>query len=292
MSLCAPNPANIVWRSGSGRRERIAAGARKARSLRGVIAALFAFGYVSVPSSVSAQSTLPGSVSMPWVISDVQIPTSTIRAPKGKSVPIAKARPQKLIKLETTVTRGSLKSTIPQGTVFGNIRYYDNVICEPARREKQSTIACLGDVDGDGKFDHFSSVDTFRYQYGSSTRFGFLTGSFETEGWTPMEPASVSELSEVPVAVGMQLTLTLRSPAGGLLGGGTIFDFCAERVEGKNIWGGAMVGRYCTSDVRFPLDSDGLTLDIIGKGRLTLESVDKSHADVSVSGLNVGDSVF
>lgn len=259
---------------------------------RTLIAAV-GLGVAIVPGlPVSAQNSLPGTVSIAWRLVEAAPRIEAQQIKKNQPIALAKAHADGLVKIEEAAVRAPGMSAIPAGALFARSTIGANTICEPGRRPGQNTIACLADKDGDGRFDHFGRVQTKFVGYGSSTSIGFLVGLNPVIEWGKLgSSVSVTPVADVPVAAEMNLKLTLTSLKGGWIGRGTLFSICAERNEGKNIWGAAINVPYCTAELIFPDGPGQQSLGFLPSGRLDLISIDKSSAVISLDPPKVG-SVF
>lgn len=259
---------------------------------RTLIAALV-LGVASVASTpVSAQNSLPGTVSLAWRLVEAAPSIEADQIKKNQPITIAKAHADGLVALDQAAVRAPGMSAIPAGALFARSTIGTNTICEPGRRPGQNTIACLADRDGDGRFDHFGRVQTKFVDYRSSTSIGFLVGLSPVIEWGQLgSSVSATPVADVPVAAQMNLQLTLKSLKGGWIGRGTLFSLCAERNEGKNMWGAAINVQYCTAELIFPDGPGQQTLAFLPSGSLKLISIDKSSAVISLDPPKVG-SVF
>jgi hypothetical protein len=240
-----------------------------------------------------SQPPLRNVVALRWVITEVTAPPGPFRMIKNTPVALAKAQPADLFKSDSPIVRSKGKSVIPAGTLFARSALSPQVVCEPGRRVGQGTFACLGDSDGDGRFDSVSSVETKTFTYNRVTTVGYLAGQMPMAPWVPLAtPVTLSAIA--PGAPTETLTLNLRlTSLGAALVKGTFFSVCATRNEGKNIWGAPINVDYCRDPIRFRPDvAAEASKALTSKAILTLRAVDETGADVTVEQLSVGDLLF
>jgi hypothetical protein len=255
------------------------------------IAALFSWS-LAMPAAAQPTPGQPRAVALNWVITNVKASGGRFRLMKRGGSPIASAQPTDLVTVDGPVIREKGKSAIPAATVFSRSMIGKGVICEPGRRIGQGSIACLADTDGDGRFDQVSAVQAKSYSYNSVQNIGYLVGEMTTGRWVALaQPVTASAVrADTPIET-MDVRIILIS-FGALPAQSASFSVCAQRNEGRTIWGGPIHMDYCRGSINFAPGASPPERSLIAKATITLHAVDELGAEVSISGLNVGDALY
>ena len=250
------------------------------------LGAIFA---ITCTTAAHASVDLPATVAIAWKVVETSPSAEALEIKKNRPIDVAKAQAEGIVELQEPAVRGGRFSAIPAGTVFARSVIGAGVICEPGRRPGQDTIACLADTDADGRFDYFGRVQTKFIGYQTSMSIGFLVGPNGVGGWEQLQaPVAVNAVTTVPPAGEILLQLSLTSLKGGLISRGTLFSLCAERNEGKNIWGAPINVQYCAAELVFPEGQGQQALGFLPSGSLKLHSVNKTSASISLDSPTIG----
>lgn len=238
---------------------------------------------IASPSHAEDEQGPTRWVVLDWRINEVFVDNGTVEIDKKSDVTIASARPSKLFVTSDVAKRGRFESDIPAGSIFAQNIYSDQVVCEPALRRKQSTIACLADFDDDGAFDHEGHIQTTIFGALSSTKIGFLVGRFNVDEWDRLEkPVFIEPVAEAPESATMEIKLELFSIKGAWGRKGPIFRVCADQVVGKTWGGGKHIMSFCLDDIEYPNPEARSSHGLIGDGRFRLLSTEKKSVTVLI----------
>lgn len=261
--------------------------------------------FTAIIASSSAQAEfeprLASQFAMRWVVSNVTVPRGSFRlpAPKygfvqkdGKPVEIASAKPENVAVIEADAKAEDATIVVPQGTVFSPSKISNNVVCEPTRRGIKGHIACLGDIDLDGLFDHIGVIDTRETTYGYHGRvieYGVMVGVHPIEKWRPLvRPVTVSNKVDhslvESVNIFMKMTqLFIKSKQSSIN-----YQICLARREGTRLSGKAHISNFCAG---FGFQNHGKIGEghsIIGGATLYLNAIDSDGIEVRIENLADG----
>lgn len=251
-----------------------------------LLGALLALG-TSVNADTQSNLELPKIVAARWELTNVYVTSSNISISEKVPVRLARAVPVRRWKINGVVVKDRLRSDIPRDTVFVEAQFGARVICEPGRRPKQNTFACLADTDGDGLYDHLGSIKFHEIGVYESTNLGFLVGPSLINSWeTIPTPVSASPTDALPDNDIMDIDVK-RSPYCRHSGCEHI-QVCATRIEGKNMWGGAIKSEFCGDVLNVQTPSIGLRFNMFVTTRATITYFGKDRVDLSLEGLTPG----
>ena len=251
-----------------------------------LLGALLALGS-SVNADTQSNLELPKIVAARWELTNVYVNSPEISITEKAPVRLARAVPVKRWKINGVVVKDRLRSDIPRDTVFVETQFGARVICEPGRRPKQDTFACLADSDGDGLYDQLGSIEHYKAGLYQSTTIGFLVGPSLIKFWEVIPtPVSASLTDALPDNDIMDINLK-RNPYCYHSGCERI-EICATRIEGKNIWGGAIKSEFCRDALNVRTPSVGQKFDLFVTTQATITYLGKDRVDLSLEGLIPG----
>ena len=226
-------------------------------------------------------------VSVRWEMANVYVTSSNISVSEKVPVRLARALPVKRWATSGVVTKDRFRSDIPSNTIFVETQFGPRVICEPGRRPKQDTFACLADIDGDGLYDHLGSIDHYKAGLYQSTSIGFLVGPSLIKSWELIAaPVGATPSDALPENDIMEIDLK-RSPYCRHSGCAHI-QICATRIEGKNIWGAPIDVEFCRDAFNVDGTSIGQPIYIFATTKATITYLGKDRVDLSFEGLLLG----